>query len=530
MKKLLHNPLFWVIAASLLPILSLLNSGMPVVHDGQDHVARIANFYAALKDGILVPRWAANLNWGYGHPVLMFLYPLPSYLASLFHFIGFSLVDSTKLVFGLSFVASALTMYLWMRAAFDKNAAVIAAVLYTLAPYRFVDLYVRGAIGEHLAFVFPPLILYFLQKRSFIGMSVSLAALILSHNAVALMFLPIIGLYALYILIFEEKKKWLFTVHCFLSFILGFSLSAFFWVPALLEGRFTLRDIVTAGEALRRFVPWSQFFYSPWNYGGTDTLTKSLGIPQWVGIIGALFLLTKTKEKKRKVLIAGSFVALTVSIFMMTEWSRPIWASIRILQNFQFPWRFLSVSVFMAAFLGGIAFAQTKKLFLILYCLCIIFVTFLMWHPKGYQIHEDSLYSGVYSSTTDTGESSPIWSVRFMEHAPAAHLEVIDGKATVKETKRTTTIHEYELVVDKPTLMLENTVYFPGWMIYLNGVPTDIQFQNPNYRGLMTFRVTEDTKSVRVAFEDTKVRKTANVISLTSLVFLFGLFVWQKRR
>ncbi len=505
--------MIWIILATILPVLSLLYPGMPLVHDGQDHVARIANFYAALQEGIIIPRWAANLNWGYGHPILMFLYPLPEYLASAFHAVGFTLVDSTKLVFGLAFIASGVTMFLWMRAAFGTRAGIIGALLYAFAPYRFVDLHVRGALGEHVAFVFPPLILYYLHQRSFLGASIALAALILSHNAVALMFLPIILLWALYC-------KRLFTINYLLFTTLGFGLSSFFWLPALLEGRFTLRDIVTAGEALKRFVPWTQFFYSPWNYGGTDTLTKALGFAQWAGVIGAMVIFFKSKLKKQKILIMALIALLFLSLFIQTSWSAPIWRATHILQNFQFPWRFLSLSVFLSAVLGGIAFSQTKKLFIILYSLFIILMTMPMWVPKDYVTHDDSFYSGIYPGTTDTGESSPIWSTRFMEHAAANPLEVVDGEATITRGKRTTTLHEYILDVKKPTLMLENTVYFPGWTIYLDGVSTGIQFQNPDYRGLMTFRVTEEAKNVRVVFEDTKVRKTANWMSVISLGIL----------
>ena len=87
----------------LIPLWGWFHPGFPITHDGQDHIARIANFYQSLQDGILVPRWAENLNWGYGHPILMFLYPMPSYMASIFHFVGFSFVDSTKLVFVFCF-------------------------------------------------------------------------------------------------------------------------------------------------------------------------------------------------------------------------------------------------------------------------------------------------------------------------------------------------------------------------------------------------------------------------------------------
>ena len=205
-----------LIILSIIPVLNLFHSGLPVTHDGQDHVVRIANFYQNLSEGNIIPRWAGNLNWGYGHPILEFLYPLPSYIASLFHFLGFSLVDSTRIVFGLGMVMSLMFMYMWLSLFLNKYSAIFGAVLYTYAPYRFVETYVRGDIGENLAFAFIPLVLYFIYKLykkndyklATLG-GVSLAFLILSHNAISLMFTPFIMVYCLYLIWLSKFNKYL---------------------------------------------------------------------------------------------------------------------------------------------------------------------------------------------------------------------------------------------------------------------------------------------------------------------------------
>ena len=90
MNKIINKNVFilLIIILSIIPVFSLLNPGLPITHDGQDHVARIANFYQNLTEGNIIPRWAGNLNWGYGHPILEFLYPLPSYFASVFSLFG----------------------------------------------------------------------------------------------------------------------------------------------------------------------------------------------------------------------------------------------------------------------------------------------------------------------------------------------------------------------------------------------------------------------------------------------------------
>ncbi len=556
MKQVRNIPIWlWLLIASLFPVVSLLTPGLPITHDGQDHVARIANFYASLHEGIVVPRWASNLNWGYGHPILMFLYPLSSYVASFFYSVGFSLIDSTKLVFALSYIVSIYTMFIWLRRSYGENAALVGSLLYGFAPYRFVDLYVRGAIGEHVAFIFPPLICYFLyllsknQKMIYgIGLSISLGFLLLAHNAIAIMFLPIFALYSLYLVLFESKNRFLFLVSCFLSLFLGFGLASFFWIPAFFEGKYTLRDIVTAGEVLERFVPWTHFFYSPWNFGGTDLLSKSLGISGLIGIVASLFILGKISERKSKVMLFGSLLLLALTLALMTSISKPVWSTFTLLQKFQFPWRFLSVTTFLVAVIGAVGIESISShsfihnriskiklqgLF-IAYCLLIILSTVGMWHPKGYAQKHESFFTGIYMSTTDTGESSPIWSIRFMEHTPTATSQVIDGEATISQTSRSTTRHDFVVIATKPTLMLENTVYFPGWSVSVDGAKTPIQFQNPNYRGLMTYAILPGTHTISVRFEDTKIRTFANYISIGSIGILFCVMIisvlWNRKK
>ena len=549
----------WIIllVISLLPLTGLLPDGLPVTHDGPDHVARIASFFASFSEGNIVPRWASNLNWGYGHPILMFLYPMSSYVGSFFHWVGLGYVDATKMVFAVAFTASILTMYLWVKTAFGKRAGVIAAILYGFASYRFVDLYVRGAIGEHMAFVFPPLICYFLfllsktadysKNRQFvhgIGLTVSVGALILSHNAIAIMFLPIIGLYWIYLFFTQSKKSLRFVLPSVYFLLLGFGIAAFFWVPAFFEGKYTLRDIVTSNEYGSRFVPPAWFVYSAWNYGQGNEITKSVGIAQWIGVLASLMVVWKMKEKSLRVFIISAVMLFFGSLFIMTSASGVIWQNISLLQKFQFPWRFLTVSVFLSAVLGGVSIASiierrklNKRLIgnyvVTIFCIIAIVSTVFMWKPKAYSQKQENYYSGIYESTTDTGESSPIWSVRFMEHRPTAPLEIAEGAVIITHGTRTTTTREYSVVAREPARLVENTLYFPGWKVYVDGVKTGVQYQDPEYRGLITFRVSEGVHDIKVIFEDTKLRYVADMVTLGTFGLMTltacGVLLWKKR-
>lgn len=512
----------------LVPVISLLHSGFPVTHDGQDHVARVANFYQNLSDGNIIPRWAANLNWGYGHPILEFLYPAPSYFASFFHFLGFSLFNSIKIVLGIGIVFSLIFMYLWLSQFMGKYSALIGAVLYTYAPYRFVDLNVRGDIGENLAFAFIPLVLFFIyriykknQLEDAIFTAISLGLLILSHNAVSLVLMPFIFFYSILLLALSKNRRKI-LINLIFALFMGFGLAAFFWIPGLLEGKYTLRNIVTEGEYVTRFVSFKDLIYSPWSYGGTGQFTVQLGIFQWIAILALPFLIFKNKNNKYKLyLLASLFLLTIISIFLMLPISKFIWERLIILQNFQFPWRFLSLIVFTGALLFSFLFEEIPNKYknkILAFCLIsIIFLSFPMLKPKGYFYKPEGFFKGVYEGTTDTGESAPIWSVRFMERKPSTHLQLIDGDAKIKELERKSTYHKYKIDVLSNSLLRENTLYFPGWEIRADNKKQKIEFQNSNHRGLMLFSLPKGSYVVEAIYKETKLRLLSNVISLVVL-------------
>lgn len=555
----------WVLllVVSVIPLFDLLHPGLPVTHDGQDHVVRIANFYQSLSEGNIVPRWAANLNWGYGHPVIMFLYPLPSYIASFFHVIGFTFVDSTKLVFAVAFVASVITMYLWASSAWGVLPGLTSAILYGFAPYRFVDLYVRGAIGEHVAFIFPPIICFGLLRRSYALITIGTFLLILSHNALSLMFLPFIGLYALYLAATEKTKgrdafsslsaiaacpqgiatrcrRALRRWQAGWFIVLGFALSAFYWMPAFFEGKYTLRDIVTAGEFSGRFVPWLSFLYSPWSYGGGNELSKWLGGGQILALVMSFYAIERKTKYQKTIIVV--LLLLFLTLFSMTQGASPLWNVITILQKFQFPWRLMSVVVFLIAIIGGIAVDilpdKIKKWMAALIIVITVFSTILMWRAKNYKQYDESFFTTIYNGTTDTGESSPIWSIRFMEKRPENLAYVVPKNGDITISPRTTTTREYHVSLDTTARFVESTLYFPGWQVYVNNslLPIDrMLFQDPAYRGLMTFDLDPGTYDIRFVFTQTKLRALANLVSLVSfLVFFFSIgtiqLLWRKRK
>ena len=517
---------------SLLPLWPLFKSGIFFGHDTVSHIVRVASFYESLREGHVVPRWSKDLNAGFGHPIFMFLYPLPNYLASLFHFLGLGVVSSIKLVFGLSFIFSGIFAFLWLRELLGEKEALVGSILYLFGPYRFVDMYVRAAFGECLAFAFVPLVLYFLHRLSkrgeykfLLGGSLSLAGLILSHNAIALMFMPLIFFYALFLIWSEQKKRKLFFVLCSLFFVLGLSLSAFFWLPSLYEGKYTLRDIVISPkEVLSRFPEARELFFPPLKIFGVErrgnNLSFYLGLPQILVCLFTPYLILKLK-KKRNVFwffVLFCFFLYLSALLMLLGVSKPVWKTVTVLQKFQFPWRLLALTSFLPAIFGAFFAFVLKKDFLVwLLVLMAIFSTYPFWRPTGYLLQNEQDLIENYIGTTDTGESAPRWSIRGIGERAKAPVEVIDGEAKTKILERISTRHVFEVEAKRRTRLVDNTLYFPGWQVFVDGKKVDVEFQDPNYRGLITFFVPQGKHKIEVAFSETRFRFVSDLISVFGL-------------
>lgn len=540
--------IFILIIFSLLPLKELLKPGAYWSHDLIEHAARLASFYESLRQGNLIPRWGGNLNYNYGHPVLMFLYPLTNYLGSLIHFLGFNIIDSIKILFGLSYLLSGLFMFLWIDELWNRKAGFMAAVFYLFAPYRFVDLYVRAALGEHLAFTFIPLTCWFLTKavketkvKYFGCAALSLTMLLLAHNAVSLMFIPFILLYGVWLLAGKKGKKRLLILF-FLSLVLGLMLSAFYWLPAFIEGKYTLREVVTTREVFaNNYLKWQELFFSKWGYGYSSYKAQpsgflvSLSWFQWLAFVLA-FIFSFFKKNKEKTLGWLLILYLTAGLFLSINLSAPFLKFLPLIYRFQFPWRFLAVPVFissvLAAYLTFLFKAKFKNLILIFITLLILLTTNNYWQTQaGDKNYTDEDLLQRYTSTTETGESTPRWALRFQENYPEKKVQLVSGGLDeVVMEKWDFEEHRYQIKVREDSQIADNTLYFPGWKVWVDNKEVEITFHDLNWRGIITYPVFQGEHQIMVKFTKTKVRQLAESISLVNFIFVLGFLIWPKRK
>src|SRR6266516_119018 len=153
-----------LLLVSLLPIISIARQGTYESGVLSENIQITRSFYDNLTEGNIIPVWGADYFGGYGDPQHAYIYPLAYYFSSFFHFLGFSYLDSVKLVLAFTFVFSGITMFLWMKDEFGEIPGFVAALFYTFAPYHLIETHFRATLGVTTAFAFIPLVFFFIHK------------------------------------------------------------------------------------------------------------------------------------------------------------------------------------------------------------------------------------------------------------------------------------------------------------------------------------------------------------------------------
>jgi uncharacterized membrane protein len=538
--------LILLLIITLPAVFSLFHPGFFPSDDGEWMVIRLTDFHRSFVSGQIPVRWADRLNYGYGYPVFNFLYPLSLYIGEFFHLLGFNFVNSIKLVFIFSFFLSGIFMYFFVSKLWGSLAGLVSAVLYIYSPYRFLDVYVRGSIGECLAFVFPPLIFLSLfrlkqKKLSFRYLAlgaIALAGLIMSHNIMAMLFLPLTLAYT-FLLIFQGRYKF-FMIYT-LFFFLGLGLSCFFWLPALYDKKFIILDQVAVANYWEHFPSLSQLLFPSWGYGpsvggSTDQVSYQVGVVHLLVVIFSAYLLIKFWRANYSTNLQILFFLLVFigAFFLMLSVSLPIWKISPFLWRTQFPWRLLAMTTFASAFLGGGAVRMIKnKNKIILSCLIIALAIGLNWRyakPQFFVNRPESFYTTNEATTTVKDEYMPVWVKEKPTSRPAQKVEIISGRGKIENLNYNSRKISFTVFAEEEVKVQINTIYFPGWYLKVDNQPfTKFEINDP--KGVINFVVSSGNHQVFTYFGETEIRALADLISLGSLIITGGLLVkgWRRK-
>lgn len=527
------------------PIISIFRPGVYESGDFTVNVYKSMSFYSNLTEGNLIPQWAGNLNAIYGYPQFLFIYPLPFYIISIFHFIGFSYIFSLKLLIITTYFLSGIGMYLWVKEILkNEKAALVASIFYLYAPYHLVDMHFRISIGELCSFAILPfcfLFIYRLTKKitikNFYILILSLALLTLSNQAIALVSFALLLSYFIFIWYLNNNliKNLIVGIS---TFVLSLLLTCFYWIPVIYYSKFTHQIHFIKSVDLLNL---SDLIYSSWRFGflfqgPSGELSFLIGYVQIFIIILTIFFLFKKRFKSiHKKIVIYFTLTLIFTIFLTLDYSNFIWNNINILRNFQFSYRLLLLISIQVSILSGILAIYLKNKFVYIIIIFAILQTILNWGNRKVitQINDFNLYKNLPFSTSQ-GEgfqpAKPIWTNLtnfWMHEIPKYKLIDYNKNSEIKVLDITNTKHEYLIDAKENTTLIENTWYFIGWNAYLNGNKIQIY---PDKNGVINFDLNKGAYYLILKYEATNLILLTRILSFSTFILLSLSFIYYYKK
>ena len=561
---------YWVVLLVMLmpAMLPLLRPGFFVSHDGRFHVYRIAALANAWQDGVLYPRLFPEFGFGYGQAVLNFYSPLSYYPGALLAALGLSPAAAAEITLALSFVLAALAAYGYARYLMASDqpglapaAGVLAAVVYTYTPYHLADAYVRGAIPEHVAFIFPPLILWaytaaFRKEKPWSAMlwaTLAWTGLVLTHNLTALIVAPVVAVQLL--VLAGWTRHWRRLAGAIGSLMLAIGISAAYWLPVLFESRAVGLALgpsrgyadhwLNASTLLRRA---AAYFVNP-----PDTLGRIYPL-SWFAlaltVLVAVLLLLRWRERRLPAawpMILFHLVVTATAMLMTTEVSAPIWDLFKpVLGNLQYPWRFLVLEALgllgLAAALPALLPGVRPAILVAIVAPLAMLVSLpgLTPDPLSLPAADTRLPERMWREDAEAGQVGATWTAEFL---PLTVTEqrwalgrprdgAVDGPPIQPTPKVTLSSVQHagltaQIETQTPFQLRLHQFHLPGWNATIDGQKT------PTYPsselGLVTVDVPAGAHELTVRFGATPARTAGGIISLFSLALWLAL-VWRRAR
>ena len=306
------------------------------------------------------------------------------------------------------------------------------------------------------------------------------------------------------------------------------------------------------------FLPLEQLFALPRNADPAllnDWPQRGLGAVLFVGVLFGIIMGWRLAGEKRWITAVLTFI-FTAYLFIATPFSTILWENISILAAFQFPWRFLAPATLAAVMLiGAIVEVRNPKsevrspltvygsrLKIGIIAICAISVLHWGWlYPNHCDVPKDTTLAGMVNwelgtgtlGTTASRELLPV-TVRQMPQEPDALLpwearilaEDLPEGAQIMAAEYGALDATIEISAHVPFVVRYRAFDFPGWQVTVNGKPVPITPSDPH--GLITFPVGNGRSTIHVTFSETPLRRTADTISLLSIILLAIICIYTS--
>lgn len=527
-------------------------SGYYNMHDDLQ-VMRIYQMEKCFMDGQIPCRWVPDMAYGYGQALFNFYSAFPYYTGIIIRILTpLSIIGTIKALFALSLLGGAVGMYFLAKEFWGHRGGLISAILYTYAPYRALDVYVRGALAESFALaIYPFLWLYFYRLikyggyKNIAGVSLSLMALLTTHNISTMIFTPLTLLWVLGWIV--VSRNWRAIISVAAAGFLGVGLASFFILPALFEQNIIQTQYLTQGYSDYRghFVTLNQLFVDrswgdgPSIFGPNENISFQIGWPHWwlviPGVLAVFYLIFNRQKKALGLLALAFFMFAGFFTFLTHSKSIYVWEAVPIMSFIQFPWRFLGLTVFFLSLGGGVIalLPKFKTLGVLVVTSLTIILNYNYFIPVNYSrlVTDNEKLTGVAFELQQKAailDYLPKTAKKAPESVAFEMPKTISGSAVVKNFDKGSNRFSFDVEAYTETQIEVPVMYFPGWTLLVNDKERSPEIHG-DY-GLIKLSLDEGIYQIRGIFKDTPIRTFGNTLTLLSGGALLAAGALSRKR
>ena len=354
-------PYLLIPLAAFLAVVPLLIHGCSCGHDFDFHILSWLEAARQFTQGNLHLHWAYTPAYNAGEPRFVFYPPLSWTIGATLGLL-FPWQWTPILYTWLTLTAAGLSLYYLARSFTLPNAALIAAILYTVNPYMLFTAYERTAYAELLAAAWIPLLLHaILRKKVTIArIAIPIALLWLTNAPAAVMSCYALALLAALRLVQpSEASKKKIALNTIVGTILGLGLAAFYILPAAYERRF----VQIAMAIIPFYRIQDNFLFHHTSDIPHDQVLHTASVIAVILIVltCATFTAIRITQNLRttNLLLPIGMITLAITL-LLTPITTFIWNHAPELAFLQFPWRLLAILAAVLALAIALALKQIK--------------------------------------------------------------------------------------------------------------------------------------------------------------------------
>lgn len=546
-KRKLIDTVIIILVASILAI-PLLNSKLNVYQDdGIQHIARAYGTFLSLKSGNFLANVIPTFTNNFGYSWNLFYGPISTWGITIFSFITQNFIVGYKIVCYISIILSGIFMYKFMFALMNnKDASLLASILYMTFPYHLTDLYTRNAIGEFISFIFVPIVflgLYniFFNEDNPYYLAIGTIGLILTHNLSTLM----VGIFAFLYFVFNIKKLDKSSVkrELIINIIIVLIITSFFWIP-MVETKVTTsyqvyeKGAMATSETVANCALKIRQLFVTFDDG---EFVFELGLHIIVMFAFSIMTIRRINEEFK-----GNYIFFIVASILSLWMSTKYFPWKYLPESFciiQFPWRFLELSAFFLSIVCSInMYAIIKKFDYKDVCVISLISIIYICGFVGIIPEEENM---IDIKNLELGKSSgreyeTVAGVGKFEYLPTKaynnkfyiatredNTYVLTGKAIIENEEK----QEGKYTADFETLDAQYTIfelpyiYYPGYEVRLDGIITEYFETENGFIGIAMGA--NDKEKITVQYKGTKLMNISCIISLISTI---GFIVFLKKK